>query len=120
MSTADVDRAQEWAETDLPAIQAADLIAQACRERDPYFNDRPWPRAEDHADGRNPYARKFPDAPWVERHLPVESVRLGVPRVFLRHQRTAHDFPTPDLPDKVRCRRLVSFDRPEQDRASAS
>jgi hypothetical protein len=76
-------------------------------------------RERDWANDVNHFARPFPDAPWVERHLPVESVILGVPRIFLRHQRTVHDFPVPDLAPKAQVRRLVSFDRPEQDRTTA-
>lgn len=99
MST--TDRAQEWAANDLPAIRAADLVAQLIADKDPYFNDRPWQRVEDWAQGRNHFARPNPDLPWVKRLRPepLDALEACPPR-------------------GVRCRRFVAFDRPEQSAAA--
>lgn len=95
MSTA--DRAQEWAANDLPAIHAADLIQEAIDARDPYFNDRPYQRAADWAQGRNHFARPNPDLPWVKRFRPepLDALEACPPR-------------------GVRCRRLAVLDNPER------
>jgi hypothetical protein len=96
MST--TDRAQEWADNDLPVIRAADLVQAAIDARDPYYNDRPYPRPQDWANGSNPFRRPNPEAPWVQRSKPEPL-----------------DAPEACPPRGVRCRRFVSFDRPEQE-----
>lgn len=80
-----LDRAAEWMENDLPALEAADLIDAALEARADaaYFGDRDYPIAAEWADGANPYARANPDAPWVHRALPLGSCSCGwtgVPR----------------------------------------
>lgn len=87
------DRAGEWLDTDLPALRAADLVRQACADRDPYFNDRPWQRVADWAEGRNHFARPFPDAPWIDR----------------AHGTHRNDFPIPEVASCVRQRRFESL-----------
>jgi hypothetical protein len=91
------DRAQEWADNDLPVIQAADFVQAAIDARDTYYNDRPYPQPADWANDANPFARPFPDLPWVKRHRPepLDALEACPPR-------------------GARCRRFVSLDRPEQ------
>jgi hypothetical protein len=95
MST--TDRAQEWADNDLPAITAADFVQAAIDARDPYYNDRPYPRPQDWSEGRNPFARPFPDAPPVRRMKPepLDALEACPPR-------------------GVRCRRLAVLGNPER------
>lgn len=109
-----------WVEANRTAIPADPtecgvLIAAAvaARENDPYLTDRDYPRAADFADGRNPYERANPDAPWVWRALPDRS-GAGGEMVFDGHELTSHDFPSPDLSTSVHQRRFVSVARPER------
>ncbi len=50
-----------------------DVLVCALDARDPYTNDRDYPRREDWGGGANPFARPHPELPWVERGLPAKS-----------------------------------------------
>jgi hypothetical protein len=108
------DKAGAWLDNDLPALQAADLLAEAIANRDPYFNDRDYPLEADHADGANPFARPHPDAPWIFRGLPTASTADAAPALSepIAHVPLRHDFPLSPDASRVRCRRFVAVDRP--------
>lgn len=64
----------------------------------------------DFADGKNPYARSNPDAPWVERQLPLQaSAWLATGRcAAVGHEPIRHDFPETDA-GRARVKRRESL-----------